>query len=291
MRVFFLSEKAGGLTVNGAYLGMVDGFERSAELDPRDGLFCECAPFGYAPVCFRLDEDFLLDPPPQIQLYHTRQGVGVYICDFVRSDPTLSVLWQERVSRSRLTLCMQGRLTLNLENETGFHLISLPERLIDCRPSPCGEDILLEGSGAFVLLSREGEIRVSAEGRVLERNELLRAEVPFHDSAGHTAVMEWKEGALQTCSIRTAREPSEATFALALFESALIGADCEPYLAEDLKPKAGQLRSFLGEYTSVVLTEEPDLVGLVFERKPRVFDVRYFRVTLQDGKVSNIQEE
>ena len=31
-----------------------------------------------------------------------------------------------------------------------------------------------------------------------------------------------------------------------------------------------------------------DVVGLVYERKPRVFDVRDFCVSLEDGKVSNL---
>ena len=39
MRVYFLSEKPCGLTVSGIYLGLIDGFERSAELSPADELF------------------------------------------------------------------------------------------------------------------------------------------------------------------------------------------------------------------------------------------------------------
>ncbi len=291
MRVIFLAEKPCALTVNGAFLGTVDGFERSAEVDPSDGVFCEFLPVGYAPVRFRLDENFLMDPPEQVRLYFVRSGVAVLCHSFVKSDVSLTVLWQERLGGTLLTLCMQGKLQLNIENETGFHILPLPEELIDCKPFLCGEIYLLEGSEGFVLFGRDGTLKVRTEGKVLERGRVLRAEVPFRDSLGHTALMEWRDGVLVGCTIRSKREPTDATFALALFESALIGADCTPYLADPLKAKAGKLKTFLGEYSSVVLTGDPACVGLVFERTPRIYDVRYFHVTVTDGKVSNIKEE
>ncbi len=291
MRVTFLAEKPCALTVNGAYFGIVDGFERSARLDPKDGVFCELSPAGYLSVRFRFDEDFLLSPPPQIKLYFSEGGAAVYAYDFARCDPSLSVLWQEHVSGSRLTLYMQGRLTLDLQNETGTHLVPLPEELLGCKPYACGEDILLEGESAFVLLGRDGTVKLRTEGKILEKGETLRAEIPFADSMGHSAVMEWKAGELLSCTIHSQREPTEATFALALFESALIGADCTPFLADSLKEKASSLRAFLGKYTSVVLTDDPARVGLVFGRGERTYDVRYFRVEFTDGKISNLWED
>lgn len=291
MQVIFLAEKPCALTVNGAYFGMADGFERRAELDVKDGLFCEFLPSGYLPVGFRLDEAFLLSPPPQIDLYFVKSGVAIYCHNFVRSDPTLTVLWQERLGENLLTLCMQGRLQLNLENRTGFHIIPLPEEFETCKPCLAGGEILLEGKNCFAVLSPEGKLLLLTEGEISERGETLKAEIPFFDSMGHTAVIERKGGKLISCSIRSRFAPTERTFALALFESALIGADVTPFLADNLKEKAGSLKKFLGKYTSVVLTDDPTLTGLVFERKPRVFDVRYFRVTLEDGKIANITEE
>ena len=127
-----------------------------------------------------------------------------------------------------------------------------------------------------------------SEGKVLSCDNTLKAEVPFHDCMGHTAVCEWSGGELVSCSVRTAYEPTEATFALALFESALIGADCTPFLADNLAEKAAALKEYLGDYRSVVLTAERDKIGLAYERKERVFDVRYFLVEMREGKISNI---
>ena len=291
MRVFFLAESPCALTVNGAYFGIVDGFERACELDPADEVFCELKPNGCLPVNFFFNESFLLNPPEQIKLYYFRGGVAVFAGDFLRADQTLRVLWQERIGNSLLTLCMQGRLQLNLENGSGFHILSLPAALAESKCRAFGDDFLIEGETAFALISNEGEIRVLSEGKVLEREEILRAEVPFHDSMGHVAVCGWENGKLTECKLKTACDPAPDTFALALFESVLIGGDPAPFLSESLAEKAGALKEFLGDYVSVTLTAERDLVGLVYKRKPRVFDVRYFRVELSDGKISNIKPE
>lgn len=288
MRVYFLAEKTSALTVGGAYLGIVDGFERSVELDPADGLFCEIKPSGDLPVRFCFDGDFLLSPPPQITLYYSETAVAVYCSGFLRADQSLKVLWQERLGGTLLTLYLQGKLQLNVENETGFHILSLPDSLQTATVKSCGENFLLEGTAAFALVTKEGAISVLSEGKVLEAEKTLKAEVPFHDSMGHTAVCEWRDGALVSCAIRSSREPTEATFALALFESALIGADCTPYLAPALAEKADSLKEFLGDFRSVVLTGERDVVGLTYERREHVFDVRRYRVEITDGKISNI---
>lgn len=289
MRVYFLSEKPCGLTVSGIYLGLIDGFERSAELSPADELFLECRPQGeYLPVSFRFDEEFLCSPPPQVSLYFTERSVAVYISDFVPADRSIKVHSQKRLGGTLLTLLSQGKLQIDLENETGFHMTELPDVLENAEILPAGNGFLLRAEEAFALLSRTGEIELFSEGRVLSFENGVEAEVPFHDSQGHTALMKWQNGALVSCSIRTPAEPTEATFALALFESALIGADVRPFLCEELAQKADKLKEFLGDYRSVALTEERNKVGLVYERKPRVFDVRYFRIELEKDKIKNI---
>ena len=142
------------------------------------------------------------------------------------------------------------------------------------------------GGGGFALLSRNGEILVQAEGRVLETGGVLRAEVPFHDSRGHTALCEWQKGELLSCTVRTARAPTPATFALALFESVLLGLDASPFLSPELEADA--LKEYLGEFRSVVMTDEEDRVGLIYPRRERVFDVRYFTVETDGGRICNI---
>lgn len=290
MRVFFLAETTCALTVNGVYLGIVDGFERTCELEPADRVFCELKPCDRLPVSFFFDEDFLLAPPPQIKLYYTERGVAIYAENFPYADQTLRVLWQKRFGNALLTLCTQGKLQLNLQCGGELHLLELPDALTDCKPSPLGEDFLLEGEDAFARVSREGKLVLFSEGKVLERGERLRAEVRFHDSAQHTAVCVWEGEKLVECTVRTASEPQADTFALAFFESILIGADPLPFLHETLSEKADSLREFLGDFRSVVLTDARDRVGLVYKRKERIYDLRYFRIELEDGKIKNITD-
>ncbi|MDE6274451.1 MAG: hypothetical protein K2L87_05325 [Clostridiales bacterium] len=289
MRVYFLSEQPAALFIGGIYLGIIDGFERSLTLEPRDELFVEIKPIGgFAPFSFRLDEAFLLDPPAGVKLFYTEHGVAVYACDFCRADQTLKVLKQERLGGALLTLCLQGKLQLNLENETGFHIIPLPESFLLSEFSLRKDGYLLTGEHAFALIAKSGEVTVLSEGRVIESGETLKAEIFFRDSMGHSAICEWKEGKLVSCSLRAVRPPTAATLALALFESALIGADCAPLLSEELQEKARDLKAFLGDFRHVILCGEPDRAGLVFLRRERIYDVRYFKIETENGKVSNI---
>ena len=288
MRVFFLSEIPCALSIGGAHLGLVDGFERSVEVDPASALFCELIPGGdFLPIRFVLNEKFLINPPPQIRLYYTENAVAVYACGFLRADQSLRVIWQKRFGSALLTLAVQGKLQLFFDLG-GAKIIDLPESLSDCDVQQLPDGFLLRGKVAFALVSLDGELLLCHEGTVISTDGDLRAEIPFHDCMGHTALCEWTQGKLSSCSIRTAFEPTEATFALALFESALIGADPTPFLADNLLEKAGSLREYLGTFISVVLTDRRDKVGLVYEREERVYDVRYFKVDLCEGKISNI---
>lgn len=291
MRVYFLSEKLAALSVNGLFLGAVDGFERTAELDPNDGCFIECKPYeGFLPVKFCFDENFLISPPPQAEVYHTRNGAAVYCKNFVREDAAMRVVGQQREAGTRLTLYVQGKVLLAMENETGFHLAELPDELERGAVSAAGETFLVEGKTCFCILSRSGEILVRSEGKIVGRGNIVQAEVPLRNSLGHTAVCGWENGKLVSFLLRARQEPTAATYALALFESVLAGADPAPLLSDTLAEKAGALKEFLGEYLFVVPTDTPGEVGLVYRRKENVFDLRYFRVTAEDGKITNIEE-
>ncbi len=287
-----MAEISCALTLNGAYLGLVDGFERSVELSLDEGVLVEYAPLSpRLPVRFLLDEHTLFSPPEGVTLYRTDGAIALYAHGFLRSEQSLSVLWQTRLRDTLFTLCLQGKVQLNMQNQEDFHLVPLSDRFAHSSVREWGEYFLLEGENAFLLLTHAGEILLSSEGRVLSAEETLKAEIPFHDCAAHVALCEWTGGTLTACSITARNQPTEATYALALFESALIGADCTPYLHESLLEKASSLKEFLGGYTSVVLTDEKNRVGLVYPARERVYEVRYFRVSVTDGKISNISPE
>lgn len=175
---------------------------------------------------------------------------------------------------------------LDLQTEAGFVLVPLDDALEGCRAAPQDDGFLLYTETRFCLISRAGEVLISSEGRVVETGARLIAEVPFHDSRGHAALCEWERGELAACSLKTALPPVPQTFALALFESVLLGLDPSPFLAPELDGDA--LREYLGEFVSVVLTDEENRVGLVFPRRERIYDVRYFTVETDGRRVVNI---
>lgn len=290
MKVYFLSEKPSALTLNGVYLGMIDGFERSVELNPDDGVYAEITPADCLPVRFQIDQDFLFSPPPRVNLYFTDSAVAVYAFGFLREDQSLTVVRQARIGGAKFTVYRQGGLFLRYEHgET--KVIPLDDCFEECEIKEINDGYLLTCAGAFLLLKRDGSVFVRSEGEVLEAGMTLKAEIPFHDAMGHSVISEWQGGKLVSSFIRAKRNPTEATYALALFESLLIGGDPAPYLHEKIRDKADSLKEFLGDYRSVVLTDRSDRVGLVYQRKERVFDVRYFIVTVEDGKISNIEED
>ena len=292
MRVYFLSEKPCFLKAGGLPLGAVDGFERTAELDPADGVLLEFLCPGHHPAVFSFGEEFLFSPPENVEVYFTRTGVAVYVSRFLPTDCTLKPLAQQRIGGALCTLYRQGGIQLSVQTETGFHIADLPDAFEQASIFASGENILLEAPSAFCILDREGRILTQSEGTVSERDPVVVAEVPFHDSLGHTARCSYENGKLTACSIRTARQPTPATYALALFETVLIGGDVLPFLAEGLAEKAASLGEYLGGFRSVVLGASPDEAGLVYPVRPRVYEVRYFRVTLEeDGKISNIRPE
>lgn len=290
MKVYFLSEKPSALTLNGVYLGMIDGFERSVELDPDDGVHAEIAPAGYVPLRFMIDEDFLFSPPPRIELYFTDCAVAVFASGFLPEDQTLTVKQELQIGAARFTVYRQGEVYLRYDNGK-THVVPLDDRFEQCEIKEINDGYLLTGKSAFLLLKRDGTVFVRSEGEVVEAGRTLKAEIPFHDMMGHTVLSEWQGGKLLSSAVRAKHSPTAATYALALFESANIGLDPSPYLHEKIREKADSLKEFLGDYRSVVLTDRPERVGLVYERKTRVYDVRYFTVTVEDGKISNIVPE
>lgn len=287
MRMFFCAEQACALFVNGAYLGVADGFWRAVELDPADRPFCECKAAGYAPVRFVADEDLLFAPPPGIELYFCRGDVCIRLCDFFRADPALRVLWQKRLGNALLTLCLQGRLTLNLETPQGFFPIPLPFCMQQSVPSRAGGLFLLESEEAFALIREDGAVCALSEGRITQRGDTVCAEVPLHDSRGSVVRRRYEHGVLKESVPVAARGDADET-PLAFFEALLAGEDVTRRMAPSLASKNRLLSKFLGNFERAVVLEEEDVIGLVYARKARVFDVRPFRVTTEAGRVTNI---
>ena len=78
----------------------------------------------------------------------------------------------------------------------------------------------------------------------------------------------------------------------------LARADAAKYLVPELRPRASELKDYLGGYVRVVvppqkfysLTGEDKGVGLAYPEGKNLFRVRYYAVDCQGGLIANIRE-
>lgn len=304
MRVYFLSCRPAALKLNGIYLGMVDGFERHVELDPKDKVFAEFLPadnFQSVNIC--LDEKFFKSPPEFADVYLMQQDALVYIRKFSPKDIKLKIIYQTRFCGNLVTLFSQGEVYVSIEG-SGYELKALPQSFLN----PAAEEKTIGGKS--VLSVRGGEILliISDAGKIVFLNraesatfgDTLELCVPFETCARVVAECAFsydgEKFTLISSKTKETLPPPPEVLHFAFFECVLTRGDCTPYLSSELKGKAAALKEYLGEFVDVTIPPEKfylshgniPAAGLVYPRAANLFEVKYFSVTLKDGKIDNI---
>ena len=147
--------------------------------------------------------------------------------------------------------------------------------------------------GELVLL--EEFLSFSVDG-----NELI-ATLPLSDRLSRVAKCRWEmseNGCTRTEFVlsQPTKNKENATGVLeellpfAFFESVLIGAEYAEFLSEELLPDKEKLLSFLGNFQSVTLTQDPNTCGLVKQKAERLFEVDYYTVEVENGKIIDIRK-
>ena len=128
--------------------------------------------------------------------------------------------------------------------------------------------------------------------------ETLKATLPLSDRLRRTAECEWEltgdeirqirfslrqEGEREQASLRDELIP------YAFLESVLIGADFSEFLSDELQEKSSFLREFLGEFLNVILTADPNELGLIRKKSERLFEVCYVKCKVENGKITDVQ--
>ncbi|MBQ7368762.1 MAG: hypothetical protein IJW60_03535 [Clostridia bacterium] len=303
MKIYFLSSEPCALTVGEAYLGLVDKFERFAEINLKDNLFVRFTPEKANPLGFFLNESVQFTPPDGCEVYLLDGALAIYARDFPPRATALNVLAQKRFDCGTLTLFYQGALQLSIETAKGFFVSTLP-------PAFEKAELFFE-SGLFFLKTPERLAAYTQTGKqvLLENvlscsfeNGVLSARLPLSDSLGRVADCKWEldeDGLRRTqCTLLQARTYNGDNHAqtlrdellpFAFFESVLLGADVSPFLSEELLPQAEKLKDFLGHFVAVTLTPSPNVCGLVYEKSERLFEVIPFTVTLEQGKIADVR--
>lgn len=304
MRVYFVSCTPSALKLNGLYIGTIDGFERHIELNPSEKIFAEVLPHDNSqPVNFVLDEKFFKNPPPFVDVYLLEEDALINIRNFDGRDLKLEVIYQHRFNNNLITIFYQGKIYLTIEGEK-YEIKTLPNAFFEV----CGEVKKINGYEVFALYTKDFLVLISCKGEVVffnrvdyfEFGETLKVVCPFETCAQAKAecCYRYNGKCLELFSSKTIEEfePPKNIRHFAFFESVLTCGDFEKYLSAELKQKSAALKSFLGDFVSVVIPPEKfyldhgdiPAVGLVYPQSKNLFQVKYYAVTFCDDGIDNI---
>ena len=303
MKTYFLSSQPCALTINQAFFGVTDTFERFAELSLSDNLFIQFTPQNALPISFFLTENIRFTAPEGVEVYFLKDGIALYAKHFPPSDFSLHPITQAESDEFRVTVFQQGLVQATFQVKNTFFTATLPPSFINCSIQFHNNLALLSSPLELHIFNRNGK-QIFAE-RVSEysiHNDELVATLPLLDSLGRVAHCTYQlseDGCSKTSftlsQARTHDGSLEHTaiqaelLAFAFFETILLGGDYTAMLCDTLQEKAQALKNFLGEFISVVPTENPLQCGLVKPLSPSIFEVRYFTVTLEGDKICDLQ--
>lgn len=86
-------------------------------------------------------------------------------------------------------------------------------------------------------------------------------------------------------------------FPFAFFQAILVGADFKDFLAPSLQDKQALLKDYLGQFIDVQIPKdifyhiygEINAVALVYPKTETLFEVKFFTLQVEDGKICNLQ--
>ena len=302
MKIYFLSCQPCMLSLNGAFFGVTDSFERFAEINLSDRIFVKFTPEGAHPVGFFLTDETLNTPPNGCEVYLLKDGIAIRAYDFPPIDCTLQPIAQQRFGETVVSVFKQGRVQLTLQSPDGFFNATLPPSFAVCTLSKHGGLYFLEGTNQLAAYTGGGKCVFLEEISSFSVTETeLNATLPLSNALGRVADCAWalsETGCRRThFSLRQARTYQGETDAekirdellpYTFFESVLLGENYAELLSDELRAKANGIVGFLGNFHSVTLTPDPFTCGLIREKATNLYEVNYFTVTVADGKIADI---
>ncbi len=303
MKIYFLSSQPCSLRLNGVFYGATDDFERFAELHLTDRIFVEFTPEGAHSVSFFLTEEILTAPPIGCEVYLIREGVVIRAYDFPPIDCTLHPIAQNRFGDTVISVFQQGRIQCTMQTPNSFFTSTLPPAFSLSTLSKHGDFYFIEGKNALAVYTNNGERVFLEEILSFSASETeFNASLPLSNALGRVADCTYaldKTGCRRTrFSLRQAyahdgdtneEKIRDELLPYTFFERVLLGENYAELLSTDLQYKAKHIVDFLGDFHQVSLTDSPYTCGLIKEKAPRLFEVAYFTVTVEGGKITDIK--
>ncbi len=298
MRIYFLSNRPCALKVNGVFLGFTDGVERFLELSPKDRHLCEFIPLdgNFLPVVFLLNEKIAIAPPTGARVYLLENGLAIYADKFACADGALRVIEQKNLSFGSLILFTQGLPQILIERERASEVIPLNERFFESKIYEFPTAVIVASKNAVCALDGEGTPFFTGETKAWNYDgytDELRLTTPLNDLCARTAEEVWScNPPLLKSRVLSARKSLPENFILCVFlQDLLLNAGAEELLSEELRPALADLKTFLGEYESVIASpQSPFTAGVVCPKGERVYEINYFSAEVENGKICNIKK-
>ena len=296
MKIYFLSSTPCALSFNDVYVGITDRFERFADVCLQDNIFVRFTPENALPIGFFLSENIRFNPPNGCEVYLLPDAIAIYARDFSPNDFALKVIAQQRFDDVLVTVYQQGALQLSIDSKNGFFHTKLPNHFTDCTISLEANLLFLKSKNHLGVYALNANCLLNEE--VLDysvENNTLNATLPLSDSQKRIAKCAWSltsESCTQIQFTITQEQPLPPTndlIAYAFFESVLIGENFKELLCDELQLNADKLRSFLGDFEAVTPTQSPNTCGLVKKKAERLYEVVYYTVKLNNGKIADIK--
>ncbi|MDE6372994.1 MAG: hypothetical protein K2L72_00680, partial [Clostridia bacterium] len=303
----FLSDCPAALKLDGAYLGIIDKFERYVDADDGAKILAEVLPDGeYTPVNFFIDGAFLKKPPDFCDVYLTEGDAVIYVSRYAPREQKLEVVAQTQFCGGQYTLFLNGGGVYVNAETNGCNLYPLPpsfsraafkEERIGNFPV-----LVLEGESCLAVFSESGKRVFYNPAESWSCGDRLTVTVNFNTCASCKAVCEFSyDGEKMSLEKSVTTEyvpPNENILHFAFFECVLTRGNFAKYLSESLKESADGIFGFLGEFTDVTIPysrfyeRHGDLraAGLVYPVGHNLFNVKYFAVDIEGGKITNVYE-
>jgi hypothetical protein len=298
MKIYFLSSLPCALTLNGAYFGLTDRFERFADITLSDRVFVQFSPQNALPNGFFLTEDIRFHSPEGVEVYLLKDGIAVYARDFTPVDFALKTHAQKRFDTLLITLFTQGATQVSIESERGFFVQTLPQTFAQAQIELFCNLIFIHTENELAIFTQTGDILFHEQ--ILDftvENDELFVRIPLSDSLRRVA--DCRYALSETTCIRTAcvlKQASKQTgvcpddlLCFAFFESVLLGGDYAQFLSEELQSRSQEILQFIGNFLWVVPTARENECGVVRKLNERLFSLDYYTVEIQDGKITDIK--
>lgn len=309
MYYYFYSESPSALKINGAFYGILSKGVKSLKIDYNSPFLELCPVSVYKPcVNLLLDENFLSSPCPSVSVTDLKGG---YLIKFnpLNNVQEFAIITQQKYADALVTVFNENGLKLSIETRNDFYAETLNKNIKGAQI----KDFSLNNT-RFVAIELENDTSTLCVYKISDKvekvfcreitrfstdNEFITVE-SFRDIAKHVVTTKW-EFVNNTFKIKSADVIADENFNLdnlnerlipyCFLEKRLTGANCSDYLCGNVLQNESKLNGFLGPYIGVMPPppfRNIDEIGLIYSKSENLYQVEYFKFTLENRKISNI---